>query len=208
MAGTAAHARTPDIMAHLQAGFEMYLAFAEECGAVTTAERDKLAKRCWDGLRETEIAQAKHQSEAEPTERFISLIRGCLVSGRAHLASRTGTAPEWSPESCGWRGDSLARLTPQGNCIGWIDGENVYLEPTAAYQCVQHSGRDTSEVLAVSASTLKKRLREKGLLASADEKRQTHTIRRTICGSSRDVLHFRRSTLLPEAPSDEDHDVG
>jgi len=99
-------------------------------------------------------------------------------------------------------------LTPQGNCIGWIDGEDVYLDPTAAYQCVQNFGRDTGEGLVVSVSTLKKRLRDKGLLASVDKTREMLTVRRTICGSSKDVLHFLRSTLLPEAPADEDENVG
>jgi hypothetical protein len=62
------------------------------------------------------------------------------------------------------------------------------------------------EQLAVTEQTLKKRLHEKGLLASIDDKRQTLTIRRFIGGSSKQVLHFLRSTILPEAPDDEDGD--
>jgi hypothetical protein len=82
----------------------------------------------------------------------------------------------------------------------------IYLESTAAYRVVQTAGRDVGEQLAVSEQTLKKRLREKGLLVSIDEKRQTLTVRRTIAGTSKDVLHFLRSTILPEAPDDEDGD--
>jgi hypothetical protein len=206
MQSEAGHARTPDIMANLQAGFEIFLEFAGEAEAITSEERHQLAKRCWDALLVTAAAQAKHQSETEPATRFLSMIRGCLTSGRAHLANRKGTMPERSPESCGWRGDSSTRMTPQGDCIGWIDDQDVYLEPTAAYQCVQNSARD--EILAVSIGTLKKRLREKGLLASTDEKRQTLTVRRTICGSTKDVLHLFKGTLLPEAPTGEDENVG
>jgi hypothetical protein len=206
MQSGAAHARTPDIMAHLQGGFEIFLEFAAESGAITSEGQHQLAKRCWDALLVTAAAQAKHQSETEPATRFLSMIRGCLASGRAHLASRKCTMPEWSPESCGWRGDRSTRMTAQGECIGWIDGEDIYLEPTAAYQCVQNSARD--EMLAVSVGTLKKRLREKGLLASTDENRETLTVRRTICGSIKDVLHLLKSTLLPEATDDEDGDVG
>jgi hypothetical protein len=202
------HARTPDIIAQLQAGFEQFLAFAEEFGAITHDERYELMRRCWDALSEAGAAQTKHQSDTEPTARYISLIRGCLASGRAHLASRGGTVPDWLPESCGWRGDGSSRMVPQGDCIGWIDGEDIYLEPMAAHQCAQNAARNTGEDLAVSPATLRRRLREKGLLASVDEKRQTITIRRTICGSSKDVVHFLRSTLLPGAPSDENEDVG
>jgi hypothetical protein len=47
---------------------------------------------------------------------------------------------------------------------------------------------------------LKKRLSEKGWLASREHKRGTLTIRRTIAGSAKDVLHLRRRSLLPEEP--------
>jgi hypothetical protein len=158
-------------------------------------------RRCWDALSEAAAAQAKHQAQAEPTARFLALIRGLLVCGRAHIASSDGTVPDWSPQSCGWRG-----MTPQGDCIGWIDGEDIYLEPMAAHQSVQNAARNSGEDLAVTPATLRKRLNEKGLLASIDVKRQTLTIRRVLCGSSKDVLHFRRNTLLPDA--DEDANVG
>ena len=38
---------SPDIVANLQAGFEMYLHFAVACGAVDDAERERLLCRCW-----------------------------------------------------------------------------------------------------------------------------------------------------------------
>jgi hypothetical protein len=87
-----------------------------------------------------------------------------------------------------------------------VESDAIYLESTAAYRVVQTAGRDVGEQLAVTEQTLKKRLHEKGLLASIDEKRQTLTIRRFIAGSSKQVLHFLRSTILPEAPDDEDDD--
>jgi hypothetical protein len=54
---------------------------------------------------------------------------------------------------------------------------------------------------------LKKRLHEKGLLASVDGKRETLTIRRTISGSSKEVLHFRRHTILPDVSDDTTEDT-
>jgi len=53
---------------------------------------------------------------------------------------------------------------------------------------------------------LKKRLREKDLLGSTDMTRETLTVRRIICGSSKSVLHFLRITILPEV-SDSDEDA-
>ncbi len=207
MASKGAHARTPDIIANLQSAFELYLLFAEDCGAINYDQRHILFGRCWAALCAAAAEQAKYQSENEPAARFITLIRACLASGKAHLASRAGTAPEWSPESCGWRVDR-STVSPQGDCIGWIDGDDLYLEPSVAYRCVQTFGRDGGEALPVTAQVLRKRLHEKGVLASIDKSRQTLTVRRKICGSSVDVLHFLRSTLLPESPADEDGDAG
>ena len=151
-------------------------------------------------------AQAQRHLVTEPTARFLALLRACLTSGRAHFQATKGGTRERSPESYGWRFDNQ-NWKAQGDCIGWVDGEYIYLEPTAAYRVIQMMARDMSEPFAVSEQTLKKRLFEKGLLASVDAKRETLTVRRSIAGSKKSVLHFLRSTLLPEAPDDEDSDV-
>ena len=96
----------------------------------------------------------------------------------------------------GWRREG-GEWSSRGKCIGWADESEIYIEPTAAYQVVQIAGRDIGESMPVSEQMLKKRLREKGLLASIDESRQTLTIRRVLAGSKKDVLHFLRNTLLP-----------
>ena len=201
-----AHARTPDIVANLQAAFHLFLEFGVSCGAVGNVERDRLANECWSALSVAAGAQAKHQAGAEPTARYLGLLRACLTSGRAHLQSMAAGVPERSPESCGWRFDNESWKS-QGDCIGWVDGDAIYLEPAATYRVIQVMARDMNETLATSEQTMKKRLSEKGLLASTDSKRETLTVRRTIGGSQKRVLHFLRHTLLPETPNDEESDV-
>jgi hypothetical protein len=190
------HARTPEIIANLQAGFEFYLEFGVESGALDTAERDRLAAECWEALRESATAQAKHHAASEPTAMFLALLRSVLTSGRAHLGARNSRVPE-SAAMCGWR-MSASAWTPLGDCIGWVDGEDVYLESAAAFRQVQLAGRDAGEGLPVSEQTLKRRLHEKGLLASVDSQRQTVTVRRSVAGASKDVLHFGRTTIFPD----------
>jgi len=53
-----------------------------------------------------------------------------------------------------------------------------------------------AERLAVSEQTLRHRLREHGLLASVDVGRQMLLVRRTLEGSTRQVLHLRVGDLL------------
>ena len=205
-----AHTRTPGIIANLQAALEFYVRFAAECGTIEQAEEERLKSRCWEAFRALAADQAKHHAATEPTARFLTLVRACLASGRAHLETRQGKAPEQSPVSCGWR-ENAGGLSPLGQCIGWVDGEDLYLEPEAAYMAVQMAGRDGGESLSVHGPTLNKRLREKGLLKSIDTNRATLTIRRSIAGSQRDVLHFDRRTILPDdvdEPQRGDENVG
>ena len=201
-----AHARTADMIANLQTGFESFLEFAHDCGAVDKVERKHLAERSWEALQMVAAAQGKHHSETEPTARFLSLVRACLTSGRAHLQTTKAGTPERSPESCGWRLDHQ-NWKSQGDCVGWVDGEDIYLEPATAYRAIQMMARDMNEPFATSPQVLKKRLDEKRLLASVETKRGTLTVRRTIAGSQIPVLHFFRTTILPEAPDDEDTDA-
>jgi hypothetical protein len=201
-----AHARTPEIVANLQAGFDLFLDYAVAFGSVNAPERECLAQQCWEALCDAAAAQAKHHAAMEPTARFLDLLRASLSSGRAHLQSREGTIPERAPGACGWRSIG-GNWSPSGDCIGWVDGDALYLEPTAACRVVQTAARDMGEPFPTSEQTLKKRLHEKGLLASIDKRRETLTVRRSIAGSNKPVLHFLRSTLLPEAPN-EDEDEG
>ena len=153
----------------------------------------------------------------EPARRFIELTVSVLASGRAHIASSSGDHPEDSPQAWGWRevivgtGDyERAEWRPQGNRIGWLhdhDGErddvDVYLDPNAAYAAAQTLGREIGDQLTVTPQTLRKRLNERGLLASTDQTRKTLTVRRTLEGQRRDVLHLYATTL--ELPDQYEH---
>ena len=73
---------------------------------------------------------------------------------------------------------------------------------------MQAAARVSGESLPVTEATLKRRLKDKGLLASTDIKRETTTVRRMIGGSTKDVLHFHRSTILPNDSDEIDGDAG
>jgi hypothetical protein len=199
-----AHARTPEIVANLQAGFEMFLMFAVAVGALSGEEQSRLKAACWEALRQAAAAQAKYQETSEPTAVFLMSLRTVLSSGRAHLKSRDGKMQE-SANRFGW-GTRGGELIPLGDCVGWLDGDDIYIDSTAAYRQVQLLGRDTGESIPVTEQTLRRRLREKGLLASVDTAHQTITVRRTIEGTQKDVLHFLRSVIFPKASGTESQD--
>jgi hypothetical protein len=212
------HARTPGIVADLALGMKYFLAFAVEAGAITSHERDDLDRRCWAALGEAAAAQAEHVQAAEPSGRFLGLLAGVIASGRGHVAGPDGGAPD-KPERWGWRlvpavGENRRdEWRPQGHCIGWVDGEDVFLQPEAGYAAAQALAREQGDHLAVSARTLWRRMDEKGLLAGRDAVRQRYTVRRRLGGHDRrEVLHLRADALStcarPSPPSPARADNG
>jgi hypothetical protein len=195
------HPRTPEIMANLAVGVRYFLDFARDAGALTAEEAEALWQRCWEGLTAAADVQRQYQEAGEPTQRFIELLSAALASGRAHIAAPNGQEPE-GPESWGWR-KAIVEIgpyahddwRPQGKRVGWVDGENLFLEPEASFAEVQALAGQHGEALPITASTLRKRLHERKLLVNIDEARQVHTVRLTLEGQRRSVLHMRVDTL-------------
>ncbi len=206
------HRRTSGIVADLALGLRYFLRYAEDTGALSADEAQRHWSAGWEALGEAAEAQAAHQAGGEPTGRFRELLIAAIASGRAHVAESNGDEPE-TPDAWGWRAVVLGtgefertEWRPHGDRIGWVEDEDLYLEPEAAFAAAQKQGRDSGEPLAISGRTLRKRLAERGLLAATDEKRGTSTVRRTLGGSRREVLHIPKNFLSP--PSDQtDHGV-
>jgi hypothetical protein len=94
---------------------------------------------------------------------------------------------------------------PQGELVGWVDGKDLYLEPTAALAVAQVLARDGGEPLGVNLPTLKQRLKDKSLLLSWDDARQVHTVRRVFSSKRRNVLHIHADALTPHMSDKPDH---
>lgn len=93
---------------------------------------------------------------------------------------------------------------PQGDRIGWVDGEGLYLDQYASYLVVQKMLATGDEAISLSCQTLAKRLSEAGHLVSTEqEARGTLTIRKTLEGSRRAVLHLRATCLAETSDSHE-----
>lgn len=199
------HTRTPGIVADLAIGLKYLLAFAVDIGALSSEEVENLKRCAWAGLLAAAQAQASHQEASEPTRHFLRLLSGALASGRAHVASPAGDCPTDSPEAWGWRAvyrgdgpDVQQTWYAQGRCIGWIEGDDLLLEPEASFAEAQKLASEQGESLPVMPRTLHKRLREKGYLVAVDAGRTTNTVRWTLVGQRRSVLHLRSSSITGE----------
>jgi hypothetical protein len=195
------HKRTPGIVADLALGLRRFLLFAHDAGALSTDEAERLWLRGWAALGEAAALQRQHQAAGEPTRRFCELLSAAIASGRAHVADPDGNQPK-EPGAWGWRSATVGtgdyereEWRPLGERVGWVENENLYLLPEAAYAAVQKQGRDSGEPLSVTERTLRKRLHERGLLLSVETSRPTLAVRRTLGGRRRRVLHLSADFL-------------
>ena len=192
--GRSIHARLPGILAELQTGWEIFLEFALEAGAIGETERVELAERSERALNELAERQAKYQLSSDPAALFVCLLRVALARGHAHVANREGGAPG-EMAAWGWRPDPSGQgCVAQGPCIGWLSGDDLFLDPVVSYQVAR--GMGGSEGLPLSEQSLRRRLHDHGLLVSTDAGRQMLTVRRTLSGCPRQVLHLQASVLL------------
>jgi hypothetical protein len=155
-------------------------------------------------LSDSAEVQRAHQASEEPATRFLALLRAAISSGRAHVVDAdTGAQPE--DAACwGWllnvvgSGDHEREVwRPQGDRLGWIRKDDLLLDPDAAFAAAQKLARDQGTAIPIKQRTLWKRLAEQSLLASRDLARGS-TVRLTIQGIRRDLLHLRTSALAAE----------
>jgi hypothetical protein len=204
------HPLTPDAVASLLIGWEQWLQYAREAGAITEDEAATLWRRGWSALVAVGVAQSAQAVTQAPAQQFATLLSAALASQRAHLTTLDGTRPV-TPGRWGWRPVQQAvtdgtgqgtterlswAIAPGSRHIGWItpDGQ-LYLQPDSAYAAAQHLAAEKRESVPVAEKTLWKRLHEAGMLASVDSADGKHLLRRTIGGQRQYVLHIHTSVL-------------
>lgn len=206
-AGAGVHPRTPDLLASLALGWRLWLRFAVETGGIPIGDAEQLWQRVRASLIAAGRQQADHQTGEEPARRFFDLLSAAIASGGAYVAGPDGNEPE-APAAWGWHartigtGDYLrTEWQARGDCVGWLEGDDLYLESTAAYAAAQRIGQTAGTTLAVQPRTLWKRLDEAGLLLTTEQSRNTRTVRKVLAGRRRDTIHLSPQSLSPAEPA-------
>ena len=193
------HRRTFENMASVALGWAYFLRFLADSELLP----EVVVQRLWDWVLELLDERARLHAEniasSDPTERYLSLLREALASGRAHVASINGDMPE-DPGVWGWKQEegrpTDAGRSPQGTRIGWLDGDEVYLLPNVAYSVAKALSDAIGNPLPVTERTLRKHLSESGML-SASENRETYAVRHTCEGARQSVLALKKDHLFP-----------
>ena len=202
------HGRIADIRAQLEVSYDLFLSFVSETGTRSSAECTALADQARSVFDELASQQAAHVAQLEPTTRYVELLKEALASGSAHLVDREGRPPA-QPAAWGWRRGGRTEWRPNGRCVGYLDAEDLYLLPQAAYDVAHELLRADGDTLGVNERQLRRRLFERGLLKSMSEGRATYAVQRTLASARRTVLHVSAALIgcsLAEQPELTEHD--
>jgi len=182
------HMRTPENLNALYFGLTTFLDFARSVGAISELEARALIDRAEIAFRETELGEARKHTDTEPAKIFLRLVRSAITMGKAYLAAPTGVAPE-GDRPWGWYTPAgCQEKQSRGAKIGWVKEDEIFLLADAAHSVAYRLAQEQGDILPGSVETIKRDLKEQGLLAKTDEKRRTITVRRTLEGEQQDVL--------------------
>lgn len=185
-----AHARIAGNVGELAVGWSAFVDFLDRERLVDADAARELQQLGRETLVEVGRAQARFVAEASPPARFLSLLTSAIASGAAHVAGMDGRQPATAPAGWGWRDGH-----PQGRCVGWTDGEQLYLEPSAALAAAKAVGQSLDAPLSASERALSRMLAERGMLSETGTDGRHLKPKRSIAGQRRRVLVLRADSL-------------
>jgi hypothetical protein len=183
------HARQTTTTAHLAASWRVWLKSATEEKAIDREKGNTLWRQIWRALAEAGHDQQSHQASLNPADHFVDLLRSALISGKANLQTVDGGLPKEIGNLCGWRDGK-----PNGECVGWVHDNILYLEMNTAYGVANAQGHRNGEGIAVGKKMLTSRLEERGLILGKQQGRGRKT--RTP-GNRRPAIAMPLNVIFP-----------
>ena len=198
------HPRAPEIYANLVAGAETFLEFLEAVGAINHDESLDLMRLIETSLQDAFMEQGSYQAEQDEIERFLRVLRAVFTSGNGHIRNRLDQGPPTlRPYAWGWREGGFNELgekifNPVGDCLGWhcepVDNKpaEIWLTQETTLKAVQQFARADGEPFLINASTLWRRLQEKGLILETEKtgenKKPRTSVKKSIAGNHPRVM--------------------
>jgi hypothetical protein len=195
------HKRSAENLAQLETAFDTWCEYALHFEAISKDEAYNLRAKVHEALKQAASVHRRQQESVHPTRRFLDVLATLISSGRAHIADRKREQPP-DARMWGWRRDGI-RWRSCGDCIGWLEKNDLYLDPDASFAAVQKFLQDSSQSLGISLTKLALQLHGRGILCGIEEKRDTFKVRRTIHGRRREVFWLHTDSLSPSTSSDQ-----
>ena len=200
---SAMHGRLPDMIATLFVASATALAFACQLGALDKTEATKLVQQSWHALLSAAAKQVKQQRGVRPAEMYLRGLRSALLSGQAHVVTAEGKEPPMAT-ALGWHRSPSRALVARGAKLGWVEGDALYLNPSAAFHVVSQYG--DGSLAAIGELGLRRELAHADFLVRTDSARQKRVVRKRFEGVDETVLHLSLRAMLDletQPPTDD-----
>ncbi|MBN2575304.1 MAG: DUF3854 domain-containing protein [Deltaproteobacteria bacterium] len=162
------HLRTPEALAHLALGIELFSDFSATLGVMNRREAAHFVEEAMVILGQLGDVQGETVADENPTEEFLRWLRTLLAQGKVEIAT-----------------DRKQPLLPVGATqqIGWLDGDAAYLLPEATFAAVVSAMRGAGVSMPLKEATLWSRLRAAGAISAGDD---GHATAKRVCGGKRE----------------------
>ncbi len=159
---TSQHGRLPDAIACLYSAFDLAMTWAVSISAIAQDDATRRSAECLAVLQDIAERQNELINRENPAQKFMTTLVTMLAQKKVQIVGKGGP---------GMGGEF-------GEVIGWWDGIEVCLLPTAAYRAVAKYVSESGGHFPGNTSTLGRDLNDAGWLAMTD-KTGTQLLRRT-----------------------------
>jgi hypothetical protein len=189
------------------------LEFAVDQGALSRDRADSYVQDVRDQLFDLLAVQANIQSETDPGEMFVELVRSLLASKRAVLYATDGTMPPIEiAGACVWERVTIGtkcgpypdwQPAPGAARMGWVDDAHVYLDPPTSNAAAEKLARETHQVLSTERQILSRLAEANRILLDPPTpgNRRRFTRRVVVENSRRRAIVMLRDEVLSLAAS-------
>jgi DNA polymerase-1 len=205
----AQHGRVQENAAKLLIGMNLFLAYAEEIGAVTGEERTALFREATRAFSEKAYVTGQKQAEKKPTNLFKDVLLNLIHQGEGYLACATTNSLPSQPKLYGYgdfstQEEEIYRPREGAKQFGWVDEAEgiVYLIPEEVYQQTFDFTRRSGGMFPVQKHGFGSYLKQEKVLARWNDNRNDY--RKRLGGRNRNVWALKKSFLFPN-DSDEDN---
>lgn len=204
------HLRTPENLANIAVGIEMFLRFAKNKGAIDEKECRAVWEQSWKVLINLSEIQTQRQQEEDPVRETHRLLQSADEAGQ--LSFRKPDEDGDAAFTLGGRGPD-AKRGDSDNFIGWRESESSawWLEPNRLWTILQRLFRDQGRSVPKDKVDLFTDMENNAFITKRDEKGRSGvpTVKRLINGKRVRVIeilpeHFAKAEQLGDVDASSD----
>lgn len=180
------HSRAPGTIAHLVIGYEMYMRFMTETGALPDPDGELLRTEMAEAVKDivsNSLAQSRESRAERPSRMFLDTIGELLLSREAYVVDLT----------------DAERKTSGREHIGYMDALYYYLIPGKSHRVVWEFYAKKGEAFPLTSRMLYRQLAEDGLLISDSEGKHSRT--KVVEGKAARLLWIPRTAIDGPSPA-------